>query len=793
VNADELPTLCEQRDGQLPLAKALREGWLLKRSSDESWFYKVLHRTDISQGGRRVYARLTADALSLYVDEPGSSSGRGRQPIEVMFLSSISAVIGREQGSRVLRLVHARGVWWTFEQSNKDHDMEAWGKDISSRLGHFRQAKRQSQRLTHSTIAHIKDPKNLRRLNNRRIRRMVHRWLPCCDPCVGTVRSSSNAFALTRRLSNLKDPMPWRGEREFTSGLVDSTRLAEVSDPELQEAQGAYWSEQVVRYLKCCHMIPEELALDFTLTLRMGAPDGLKRMIWPLAAGEPVEAPRIVTRSGAAATSTTHKDPGTVYEGVLQRAFGDVRPDKLQDPVPTFCQGISGMEEAPPLRSVIKHLSLLTENGENALRRLLWVIQLTTHQVEFCPFLPNLIATLLTFFDEAETLVIVTGILREAEQEPYPDKASNLRIIWNSVQINKQAKLFLREGKRKTIAPEALAHLEELGFDLHALAVEMLQDGLATRISFRALCRVVGSFLREGSEVILRYGLALLKLRTPQILACKTAEEAKKVLENLGEGMTTCTAIDQLSKAAFSFVIKDTSMARVSSFWGSEYVAPRTNDYKPHMFCRPRLFPPRGHCPDDLWASLWAWVPTSCRIFDPHLVYTPGTHGTSLRTCLEICKKHQESPMIFFVYTKEGDIIGGFSPNIFVRTNGYFKLRELRRPAEDAFVFRKLHTRKGVDVFSWSGFNEMLLKASDIDGLVFGGDAAAVAIGRDMHRASTSTSATFSSPVLVLPLPDEEDTNEGADGVRKDKSSVELCGKETADFEMYSFEIFALL
>merc|ERR1712137_560636 len=99
----------------------------------------------------------------------------------------------------------------------------------------------------------------------------------------------------------------------------------------------------------------------------MGAPDGLKRLLWPLAAGEAVEAPKVVNRGGAAITSTTHKDPETVYQGVLQRAFGDVRPDKLQDPVPTFCQGISGMEEAPPLKAVVKHIGLLTESGEMAL------------------------------------------------------------------------------------------------------------------------------------------------------------------------------------------------------------------------------------------------------------------------------------------------------------------------------------------------------------------------------------------------------------------------------------------
>eukprot|EP00439_Symbiodinium_sp_Y106_P063149 s4097_g9.t1 len=77
-----------------------------------------------------------------------------------------------------------------------------------------------------------------------------------------------------------------------------------------------------------------------------------------------------------------------------------------------------GVEDAPALSAVVKHLWLLKPQGQHTLRRLLWVSQLTSNHVEFCPFLPNLMATLLSFFTEAETMFIVRQLLLEAENAP---------------------------------------------------------------------------------------------------------------------------------------------------------------------------------------------------------------------------------------------------------------------------------------------------------------------------------------------------------------------------------------
>jgi len=190
------------------------------------------------------------------------------------------------------------------------------------------------------------------------------------------------------------------------------------------------------------------------------------------------------------------------------------------------------------------------------------------------------------------------------------------------------------------------------------------------------------------------------------------------------------------------------------------------------MFCRPRLFEPRGKCPDEVWEALWSWVPQTCRILDPRLIYSPQLHGTSLHTCLELAAKHADCPMFFFVFTTTGHILGGFSPQMWTRTHNYMKLVDLIRPAEDAFVFRRDQQEKAVDVFVWSGQNELLLHASEASGLIFGGDEVALSIGSCLSRGGTSPSKSFNSPVL-LKSKQEDDS--------------------TGDFEVVTFEVFALV
>eukprot|EP00931_Biecheleriopsis_adriatica_P017670 TRINITY_DN12584_c0_g4_i1.p1 TRINITY_DN12584_c0_g4~~TRINITY_DN12584_c0_g4_i1.p1 ORF type:complete len:785 (+),score=180.64 TRINITY_DN12584_c0_g4_i1:38-2356(+) len=759
----------EDQDINELLKKQLRAPGGKGKAVKEGWVDLVTSRAPQK---RHVYARLTADSLVCYQDRPkllqeqhqesqaSTSSGSTKaQMLEGLLLSKVASVLGRGEGSEFVRITFGKGSWWQLYFERKEEIAE-WAEVLVQRHDKFKTARRRSSMYQEGDQEALKQ-----RLEDRKWARWRHtlrRFLPCVPASYDFSRAVGGGS-------------PYRGSRERYEGgeLVDAEALAGVTDPDLMEAQGGHWSETAVSYLRKIEQVPEDLIADFHASVRKGVPDGLKRLIWPLAAGRAVE------------SKASTVDSGSFYKSLLDRSFGEVHPEQFQDPVPTFCQGVHGVEDAPPLAAAVKHLKLLQPQGQDALRRLLWVTQLTCHSVEFCPFLPNLMAALLVFFSEAETMFIVSVLLSEEE-----NSIGNLacpRIILNLSQMQKQAKLLVREGRKPRVIPHILEHLEGIGVRLEELATRLLQDGLASRVPFRAFTRLLGAFLGQGSEVILRYALALLKSREEALLACKTSEEVLKVLEAPGTGENgsqeapvSLQEVDVLTKIAFSLPLKNLAFGRVTSIWNISYAGP---DYgSKHIFCRPRLFEPRGNVPDELWEKLWSYVPANCRIFDPMLVYLPVKHGTSLRTCLENCKQHKDAPMIFFLYSKAGDIIGGFSPVIWVRTHGYIDPMSTTRGCEDAFVFRRLHGSKSdVDVFLWSGENQMLLDASEISGLIFGGDSASIHVHKELQRATSCASHSFGAPPLL-----QED-------VKRSKSNDSASSQAVGDtFELLRFEVFAL-
>lgn len=746
-----------------PDTPAILEGW-------------VSVQTSKSSKSRRLYARLTADALIFYMEKPiyepseATTPGPPKSvPIEMVLLTHMASVLGRSEGSEHVRVADSRGTWWQLQP--EELSVQDWAKALVRRFDKFKTARRRSSMYTPGQTKELKVQLEAAQVAKSSKRRLLKR-LASCVPC----GDRSHDFSKAVGGSNL----PYRGNKEGVGDLVDSEKLQKVTDVDLMEAQSMHWSDSAVRFLQKCPAVPDDLRVDFAGSVRKGVPDGLKRalgldlssffallhvfqaglgrpkpgLIWPLAAGQ-------------ALGEVSDVDAADFYNKLLFRSFGNVHPLEFQDPVPTFCQGVQGIEDAPPLDAVVKDLWLLKPQGQHILRRLLWVSQLTSHQIEFCPFLPNLMLVLLTFFSEAETMFIVSEMLAEEDASDYP------RIILSLEQMQKQVKVFVREGKKRNNIPEVLGHLESLG-NVDEFVTRLLQDGLASKLPFRMLTRVVGAFLGEGSEVIMRFGMAILKRKQAEILQCDSLEKVYKLLEPPEQ--VSHEEVEVLSKVAYSLQIKSFSMARVSSSWRISYAAPKKG-YEKHLFCRPRLYEPRGNVPNAVWEAIWPWVPANSRVYDPHLIYVPVMDGTSLRTCLEKCKKNKDAAMVFFAYGRNMDIMGGFSPAIWSRTSGYLDLLSCARASEDAFVFRRL--RGGaVDVYPWTGANQMLLQASEMHGLIFGGNDAAIHINKDLQRATSSASKSFNSPPLLE-----------TGGHQADVDAGQCIGDW---FEIVRFEVFAL-
>mmetsp|Transcript_47957 Transcript_47957/g.104330 ORF Transcript_47957/g.104330 Transcript_47957/m.104330 type:complete len:760 (-) Transcript_47957:94-2373(-) len=728
-----------------PPGKSLEEDWMEVSSS--------------RRGKSRLFVRLLADRLTFY-DKLPPMGNTVVQPLDVVLFSRVVSVLGRNTSRHHLRVIDVGRNWWDL-RSDPPEKIDGWAEKTVSRVENFRRARRRiSIKVSPGDNLPITSAMSQRNIGG------VGKLILClakCSPC------DPDKGDFSAKVSVKRTPMRDRREgRETHSLFADEDELALVSDPDLQEAQAAHWSEQAVQYLKKCETLPPALVPDFRLTVRMGVPDGLKKYVWTHAAGLPI------STVNSLATQAS-------YDALLRNCYGEFIPESFCDPVPTFCQGILGTG-APNLDQAVTHLKLLTEEGQMRLRRLLWCISLASHGVELSPFLPNLLAALLVFYDEAEVFAIVASLIKIVEMDRNSEKSANPRILVTRGMLNKQAKLLVQDGRKNQVVVDVLDHLSRLKIDVHTVAVKLLQDGLAHALPFRALCRVMGSYLGEGSEVLLRYALALLKVQSEALLKCTSAEDAEKLLANLGEGLDTPELADTLCKVAFSMRVRVTGLERISSSWGTSYITADLN-MPVHIFCRPRLSAPRGHCPDELWEAIWSRVPDSVRIFDPKLLWDRLADGMSLRFMLEKCKKHIDSPMVFFIWTPQGDIIGGYSPSVWVKTNGYLDTTTLCRSAESAFVFNKIGD-KAPEFWFWTGFNELLLQASEQRGLAFGGDAPAITVDKNLIRAGTSASRTFKSPSLIAPTISETATDEPFN----DDGS--LRGISHAEFEILRFEIF---
>lgn len=687
-------------------------------------------------------AYVTADQLALF--DPRSL----RAPVEVIQLTQVASLSRRAEGNEGLRLDSATGRWWELRAEGSG-SLDRLSIALEKRVNTFQMCRRRASVLSMPPAKQLTKRMTLRNAKKQMGAPEDHRTTCCHGMMLSIGRRDLAARISTRRTA-------FQGASIVHSSLVDVARLESISSPDLDQSEGLLWTQEVIDYLLSVQEIPNDLACDFTMTVRRGVPDGLKRVIWPLAVGA----------GGDFASGRCE----AAYKSVLSRAFGDAVPDGFEGTIPTFSNAIEGAAEAPDLNAVAPNAILLSEKGYAALCRLLWCTTLVHSRVEYCPFLPNLITVLLVFFEEAEVMRIVDSMLVHAASET---GVLHPTMILTPDMLNRQTKLFLREAKRPHGVPDLLVHLEKAGLDLPTLALHMLPDGLARLLPLRALCRVYGAVLAEGSLVILHYALALLKHAASSILECQTMEDVLAALKRVGDSITDePTVLDSLTKTAFAFKLETATRRRMSSTLVSTQIDRKKG--VGHVFCRPRLYEPRGACPDVLWQAIWPWVPHLHRSLDPKLIYTLSSHGRMLKTMLHKCidKNNVDNPMIFFVYSAAGDIIGGFSPIPWSQTGGsYIDCCSLRGSAADAFVFRKLSSGGVPEVFPWTGRNERLFFASDQLGLGFGGDGVAIGVDKDLTWVHTSPSETFECPSLCPP-------DAGcADGV---------------SFEITRFEVFVL-
>jgi len=731
------------------------------------------------------------------------------KPSQMILLTHVMALVGRSAESDHIQLLLSDGAWydrtssWWWEfRADPPESIEEWSRAISKRLDIFRECRLVSVRAStrrasvkmraakavglgggmsprpsprpgggrsprpasvagsstgrHSSVGSTSSRssgfrKLLQNDSNFSLANAIEHWLlmlPCAPHGFFSARVSGQVA-------------PYIGPRNVHSNFADADKFMAQTALDLQELEGMQWTDQAVKFLAGKGKVPDNLVLDFCFTMRQGVPDGLKYLLWSLAAGVYKQLP----------------DATSLYDRSLALAFGEIVPHEFKGPVPTF----SGDEVEPrPLEEVAPVAELLTEDGGFALSRLLWCARLLHAKLDFCPILPNLMAVLLLFFNEAETGVIVDKLLTKAEETRGADFPS---LVTTVAYHDKQVRLVQKEGAHIDGAMQALKHLETMGASDSVLGW-MMHDGFAHILPFRALCRIYGSLIAEGTETVVRYGLAILKLASGVILQCKDEEGVKRDLKSFLATLDQDHAqLDELMKGAFAARLRR-SMKLVSSI-ATDVSSMNSRLLRGRLLCRPRLHQPRGFPPEEVWEAIWGWVPEIYRVLDPRLIYSSATDGRSLRTLLQKCKHHELAPMVFFVYSVSGALLGGFSPVMWRKTDGYLDLTG-RLGVDESFVFRRTEPSEDADVFLWSGRNSLLFQASEVEGLLYGGDGASIFVDKDLKWACTTESKSFLADLNHL----EE---EGPAAEQPCPPLVKgTAGLPYVDFELLHIEVFVL-
>ncbi|PFH37153.1 hypothetical protein BESB_036110 [Besnoitia besnoiti] len=386
------------------------------------------------------------------------------------------------------------------------------------------------------------------------------------------------------------------------------------------------------------------------------------------------------------------------------------------------------------LEDVTEFHVLLTEEGKEKARRLLWCLNALHGAIEFCPVLPPLACVLLLYFEEDATYVILHCLLKAAVQKE--------RNNHDAPFMPFRRKDFVRFVKVITATishrlPRLYAHLRSLTIDVAAWVARGVQDGFARMLPFDFVLRIYGAFLYEGANVFYRHCVALLKLLEPSLLACTNYEAAEDVLYNCGDD--PAVTLSGLSKTAYRYKLRvDAPFHKLDVAFPTPYLmTTRMRQFhRPRLRHESRILQPRH------WEAVWNWLPENQRMLVPTLQYSSDKHGMSITAMLQRLTLFLRSPMLLVLMTTDQEIVGFFSP-FPLRLDA--KSAASSAPLDISFVCQ---LEPEQEAFWWTGANALFMNVTHKQ-IVIGGNDVAIFVDQDLRKGQSRKSASFGSPRLV--------------------------------------------
>ncbi|KAI3644838.1 hypothetical protein MP228_011002 [Amoeboaphelidium protococcarum] len=297
-------------------------------------------------------------------------------------------------------------------------------------------------------------------------------------------------------------------------------------------------------------------------------------------------------------------------------------------------------------------LFALSPYGESVVKVILILLSHDFPLLEYSPMLPNVVALLLHNLNEDQVYGIAKIMVSQAQRN---DK-------WMYLPINLQEMMHFYQvfaEVAQQIAPKIVKHLRNISNNSD-LWIKWINEFLLNSMDIGCEFRMLDSFLMEGYKVIIRYGVAMLILRGPQMLKCTNVQQLDELM--LKEEFKLGIDDDKLSDTAFNIYLSRNQIEGLKVKVKTDLLASGNSadmtlspqDYK----VMPMLKSQSSFMKDQDWKYLYQFIPKKYKGHFMKLLFSTEIHGYRLASLYKECAI--EAPQVLLIQTLDDHILGAF-------------------------------------------------------------------------------------------------------------------------------------
>ena len=458
------------------------------------------------------------------------------------------------------------------------------------------------------------------------------------------------------------------------------------------------------------------------------------------------------------------------YENKRKEVLKGREFSEMGDQIPTFCD--KSLDEILPFH-------YLNEQGLEALKEVLWLLNGVLPKIEYAPGLVGLSSILLLFLSKEETYELVRNVM---EADLNPGEITNIR--WHfrysmddNIKLYISVALAIVEISSKDIVQQ-FQLIEKYGLRRIKLVQEIADKFFIDYINFIGIIKFVPFFLYEGAKGIYRFIYGIVALCHFKI---EKKEEDKKIdLKPNEKRMSTLidriTTREDVVKLPANKVIKlYKEVTNKFEKWGYFFdtitlwdLTHRNNtyttikipselrkNYRPvekRMYI-PSIFPDSAILPGESLPKLWEKVPPDVKYHDGLQIFSKKINKEAdLNTIYNMGEKMEEnSLMLFLIKTKNDEIFGG----IMSQAIKFYEDGKYRIP-NSAYLFS---VQPEINLYQPKDKKHGEIACFEIGAFRFGNgeDGPAITIEKDLNQGWVQKNTIFGNDICLL----KDYTNDG--------------------------------